>query len=114
MPVILGPDGPSLGGFVCPATIVQAELWKMGQLRPGDLVRFRAISRSQAAAMEEQMEVAIADLRATCPALPGQGCARRSRSCRGAGRREKGRLRSSAGRMATGICWSSTGRTCWT
>ena len=22
MPVILGPDGPSLGGFVCPATIV--------------------------------------------------------------------------------------------
>ena len=34
MPVILGPDGPSLGGFVCPATIVQAELWKIGQLRP--------------------------------------------------------------------------------
>ncbi|HVN21273.1 MAG TPA: 5-oxoprolinase/urea amidolyase family protein, partial [Dongiaceae bacterium] len=24
MPVILGPDGPSLGGFVCPATIVEA------------------------------------------------------------------------------------------
>ena len=36
MPIILGPDGPSLGGFVCPATIVQAELWKMGQLKPGD------------------------------------------------------------------------------
>ncbi|MDX1824622.1 MAG: 5-oxoprolinase/urea amidolyase family protein, partial [Thiohalomonadales bacterium] len=35
MPIILGPDGPSLGGFVCPATIVQAELWKMGQLKPG-------------------------------------------------------------------------------
>jgi urea carboxylase len=33
MPVILGPDGPSLGGFVCPATIVHAELWKTGQLR---------------------------------------------------------------------------------
>ena len=46
MPVILGPDGPSLGGFVCPATIVQAELWKMGQLKPGDMIRFRAISRS--------------------------------------------------------------------
>jgi urea carboxylase len=40
MPVILGPDGPSLGGFVCPAVIVDAELWKMGQLRPGDLVQF--------------------------------------------------------------------------
>src|SRR5206468_2591566 len=40
MPVILGPDGPSLGGFVCPATIVHDELWKIGQLRPGDLIRF--------------------------------------------------------------------------
>jgi urea carboxylase len=40
MPVILGPDGPSLGGFVCPVTIVQAEIWKMGQLSPGDRVRF--------------------------------------------------------------------------
>jgi urea carboxylase len=40
MPVILGPDGPSLGGFVCPAAIVDAELWKMGQLRTGDSIRF--------------------------------------------------------------------------
>jgi urea carboxylase len=44
MPVILGPDGPSLGGFVCPATIVHDELWKIGQLKPGDTVRFRAVS----------------------------------------------------------------------
>jgi urea carboxylase len=36
LPALLGPDGPSLGGFVCPATIVHAELWKMGQLKPGD------------------------------------------------------------------------------
>ncbi|WP_129777158.1 urea carboxylase [Peristeroidobacter soli] len=43
MPVILGPDGPSLGGFVCPATIVGSELWKVGQLRPGDKVRFRCV-----------------------------------------------------------------------
>ena len=73
MPVILGPDGPSLGGFVCPATIVQAELWKMGQLKPGDLVRFRAISRSQAAEMEEQMEACIAELTGSLPQLPDAG-----------------------------------------
>jgi urea carboxylase len=47
MPVILGPDGPSLGGFVCPATIRHDELWKMGQLRPGDLIRFRRESRAE-------------------------------------------------------------------
>ncbi len=40
MPVILGPDGPSLGGFVCPITIVARERWKVGQLSPGDTVQF--------------------------------------------------------------------------
>jgi urea carboxylase len=49
MPVILGPDGPSLGGFVCPVTIVQAELWKLGQLRPGDKVRFKRLAPGDAA-----------------------------------------------------------------
>jgi urea carboxylase len=48
MPVILGPDGPSLGGFVCPATITRAELWKSGQLRPGDHVRFRRVANQSA------------------------------------------------------------------
>ena len=40
MPILLGPDGPSLGGFVCPAVVASDELWKLGQLRPGDRVRF--------------------------------------------------------------------------
>src|SRR6188474_318404 len=40
MPIILGPDGPSLGGFVCPVTVVQDEQWKIGQLAPGNRVRF--------------------------------------------------------------------------
>ena len=44
MPVILGPDGPSLGGFVCPAVITCSDLWKMGQLRPGDTLRFHRVS----------------------------------------------------------------------
>lgn len=39
-PIILGPDGPSLGGFVCPAVVASGELWKLGQLRPGDTIRF--------------------------------------------------------------------------
>ncbi|SDH81752.1 urea carboxylase [Paraburkholderia steynii] len=40
MPVILGPDGPSLGGFVCPVTVIEADLWQIGQLKAGDKVRF--------------------------------------------------------------------------
>lgn len=47
MPIILGPDGPSLGGFVCPATVLSSELWKVGQMRPGDRVRFRPVPLPQ-------------------------------------------------------------------
>jgi urea carboxylase len=48
MPVLLGPDGPSLGGFVCPFTVISADLWKLGQLRPGTTLRFRAVSLEEA------------------------------------------------------------------
>jgi urea carboxylase len=70
MPVILGPDGPSLGGFVCPATIVHAELWKIGQIRPGDTVRFRALSLEQSIQLDEQLETCIEVLSGELPQLP--------------------------------------------
>jgi urea carboxylase len=59
MPIILGPDGPSLGGFVCPVTLVQAELWKMGQLKAGDTVHFIPLSHAQAVEMERAQDAAI-------------------------------------------------------
>jgi urea carboxylase len=64
MPVILGPDGPSLGGFVCPATIVEAELWKIGQLKAGDTVRFRSITLTEARDLARTQDEAIATLQA--------------------------------------------------
>lgn len=59
MPIILGPDGPSLGGFVCPFVVAKADLWKVGQLRPGDSVRFAAITLEEADAAERAQEVAL-------------------------------------------------------
>ncbi|MGY1839959.1 MULTISPECIES: urea carboxylase [unclassified Modestobacter] len=47
-PILLGPDGPSLGGFVCPVTVVAADRWKLGQLRPGDTVRFVPVRAADA------------------------------------------------------------------
>ena len=75
MPVILGPDGPSLGGFVCPVTIVAAELWKVGQLKPGDSVRFCPMTAEQALALEQLQDTTIRRLRLpkTIPALPKAG-----------------------------------------
>ena len=62
MPIILGPDGPSLGGFVCPACIAGAELWKIGQLKPGDTVRFRRMSMAEANARELEQDREIESL----------------------------------------------------
>ncbi len=63
MPVILGPDGPSLGGFVCPVTIVSADLWKVGQLSPGDRIRFRPVTYNEAVRLEQAQEEMILCLR---------------------------------------------------
>jgi urea carboxylase len=62
MPVILGPDGPSLGGFVCPATIVTADLWKIGQLKAGDKVRFGAVTLDEARQLSRRQENLIETL----------------------------------------------------
>jgi len=62
MPVILTRDGPSLGGFVCPVTIAHAELWKVGQVKPGDRIRFRRIGFATALAAERAQDTEIATL----------------------------------------------------
>ncbi len=62
-PVILTHDGPSLGGFVCPFTIAKAELWKVGQLKPGDRIRFCRIDYEEARALEEGQLRSIETLR---------------------------------------------------
>lgn len=56
MPVILGPDGPSLGGFVCPATVVSSDLWKIGQVRAGDKIRFVPVTTASALQELERIE----------------------------------------------------------
>jgi urea carboxylase len=72
MPVILGPDGPSLGGFVCPVTICLADLWMTGQLRPGDRVRFHpvtpALGRQLLLAQDGAIAALSADRAASSPA----------------------------------------------
>jgi urea carboxylase len=70
MPIVLGKDGPSLGGFVCPATVAEAELWKLGQLKAGDTVRFVAWTHAEARAAKKAQDRWIASLEKS-PAVPG-------------------------------------------
>ncbi|MEK8128890.1 urea carboxylase [Paenibacillus filicis] len=69
MPILLGPDGPSLGGFVCPVTTATAELWKIGQLHPGDTVRFMLISVEEAEELRLEQENYLTRL-GDAPVLP--------------------------------------------
>ncbi|MGJ8678005.1 MAG: urea carboxylase [Akkermansiaceae bacterium] len=62
MPILLGPDGPSLGGFVCPAVIIKADLWKMGQLKPGDKIRFHGVLNDEAELLYKEQEKNIKSL----------------------------------------------------
>ena len=63
MPVILGPDGPSLGGFVCPATVITADLWKLGQLKAGDKVKFIPVFIDDAVAKDSAQIASIKALK---------------------------------------------------
>ncbi|MES1941883.1 urea amidolyase [Salinisphaera sp. T5B8] len=62
MPVILTRDGPSLGGFVCPVTIAAAELWKVGQVAPGDTIRFVQLGFDEAIARQREQDAACNEL----------------------------------------------------
>jgi urea carboxylase len=56
-PVVLGPDGPTSGGFVVIATVPRGGLWKMGQCRPGrDTVRFREVDIDQAKRLAAEID----------------------------------------------------------
>jgi urea carboxylase len=41
--VVLGPDHPVTGGYLQPITVVTGDLWKLGQLGPGEQVRWRVL-----------------------------------------------------------------------
>ena len=47
-PIILVNDGPSMGGFICPYTVPSAAFWKLGQMKPNEFIRFRAVSVAEA------------------------------------------------------------------
>jgi urea carboxylase len=62
-PVIVGKDGPSLGGFVVPAVVIEADRWALGQLRPGDTVRLCPVSPAEAIEAMRSRREWLSDLR---------------------------------------------------
>jgi len=55
-PIILMNDGPSMGGFICPYTVPSAAFWKLGQMKPNEFIKFRAVSVSEAQALRLELD----------------------------------------------------------
>jgi biotin-dependent carboxylase-like uncharacterized protein len=47
-PIVMGVDGPSLGGYAKIATVISPDLARLAQVRPGEPVRFRCVDPGQA------------------------------------------------------------------
>lgn len=62
-PIILTVDGPSLGGFISIATVVRAELWKVGQAKPHDTIKFKKITLEEALELEKWQNDMIAGIK---------------------------------------------------
>lgn len=60
--VMLTCDGPSLGGFVVFCVVASAEMWKLGQLRPGDTVRLQRIGTALANELNKALSTSIESL----------------------------------------------------
>jgi urea carboxylase/allophanate hydrolase len=57
--IVLSRDGPSLGGFVVFCVVTTAEMWKLGQLRPGDEIRFVPMTAENGHELHENIVDAI-------------------------------------------------------
>jgi len=54
LPVVLGVDGQTIGGYPKVAHVARADLDRLAQLRPGDLVRFARVSPDEAEALAKE------------------------------------------------------------
>ncbi|CZR59444.1 related to DUR1,2-urea amidolyase [Phialocephala subalpina] len=55
-------DGPSLGGFLIFATVITADIWKTGQMKPGDEIKLCAVTIDEAMALDKELRESIEKL----------------------------------------------------
>lgn len=60
-PIVLGVDGQTIGGYPKIANVISADLDQLGQLRPGDDVRFQLVSERKAEELSAKQREALND-----------------------------------------------------
>ena len=51
MPILLGPDRGTTGGYAIPAVVTRVDLPRLGRIRPGATLRFRRVEVEAAEAL---------------------------------------------------------------
>ncbi|KAL8764627.1 MAG: hypothetical protein Q9194_006931, partial [Teloschistes cf. exilis] len=70
-PCIFPVDCPDFGGFVSSTTIVKADYWRLGQLKAGDTMQYRAVSLEDALTMRDRLDDFIHSIEKGCAAGSG-------------------------------------------
>lgn len=63
VPIIQLSDANTAGGYPKMAAVIEADLWRLGQARPGSLIRFRDVTHDEAAAAMAPVEAYLAEVR---------------------------------------------------
>lgn len=62
--IVMGVEHPTAGGYARIATVITPDLGGLGQVRPGQEVRFREVSADEARTISEQIEVRLREFAA--------------------------------------------------
>jgi biotin-dependent carboxylase-like uncharacterized protein len=58
-PIVMGADMPSIGGYAKIATVISSDVGAIGQGRPGEVVRFRSVTVTDAEAAAATLEALV-------------------------------------------------------
>ncbi len=62
-PIVQLADANTCGGYPKLAVVIVCDVWKLGQLRPGDRLRFTPVSNREACAAQDALELSLQSLR---------------------------------------------------
>jgi biotin-dependent carboxylase-like uncharacterized protein len=55
-PIILAAEAQTTGGYPRIAIVIESDLWKLGQLKPGDMIRFESVSFDEAKQAQQKQD----------------------------------------------------------
>lgn len=76
-PVILLAEHQTTGGYKVPAVVIQADLWQVGQMRPGDRIRFQRTTPEEAVNALRDLRQKAGDIK-VCSVEHRDACAARA------------------------------------